>query len=166
MNLLTITFQKIYPRNHYLRYPNILSNIHQDDFLTIKDYSNEITNVCEKLQICMNWSDEQRLTKIKETFYRGLTKRTQLEMSRLNVQTINEIYNMNHCTEETLIEQLGRFDNEYFIGKQDNLNKKPEKGRKQCEHHGSCNHFTYECRYLKKKKNNFRLNKGSIKTKI
>lgn len=165
MNLLQKIFQEKYPRNHYLRYLNILSNIHQDDFITIKDYSNAITNVCENLQICMSWSDEQQLSKIEETFYHGLSKRTQLEMSRLIVQTVNEIYNMINCTEETLIEQLDSFENEYLMVNNLYSAKKPPKGRKHCEHHGSCNHYTSECRHLKERQRNTRLNKSNSENK-
>ncbi|KAG0437751.1 hypothetical protein DMUE_3506 [Dictyocoela muelleri] len=36
-----------YPRNHYLRYLNMLSNLNQDNYLTIKEYKQAISDICE-----------------------------------------------------------------------------------------------------------------------
>ncbi|KAG0441748.1 hypothetical protein DMUE_0823 [Dictyocoela muelleri] len=91
--------------NHYLKYLNMLSNIKQDDFLTIKEYKDYIHKICIRLQTCMDWSDSQMENIAEEIFYNGISKRTQCVMSRLNVQSILEIYKMINCTEETLLEQ-------------------------------------------------------------
>ncbi|KAG0430206.1 hypothetical protein DMUE_5685 [Dictyocoela muelleri] len=83
-------FKEKYPSSHYIRYLNMLANTKQDDFLTIKYYKGYIIDICESLKICFNWSEKQKNLKADEAFYTGLSRRTQLEMSRLNVQTIIE----------------------------------------------------------------------------
>ncbi|KAG0441893.1 hypothetical protein DMUE_0713 [Dictyocoela muelleri] len=83
----------------------MLANAKQDDFLTIKEYINVIF---QRLMICMDWIEEQINVKAEEAFYTELSRRTQVEISSLNVTTINGIYDMINTTEETLLEQFNR----------------------------------------------------------
>ncbi|KAG0435690.1 Transposon Tf2-9 polyprotein, partial [Dictyocoela muelleri] len=149
---IKMILQQKYPRNHYLRYLNMLSNTRQDNYLTIKEYKEEINIICERLQICMQWTDEQRILKSEEAFYNGLSKRTQLEMSRLNVQTISDIYHMINCTEETLMEHLANDKEELKKGGSFESVRKNSKQQKHCSYHGYCNHYSSECNAMKQRK--------------
>ncbi|KAG0442056.1 hypothetical protein DMUE_0574 [Dictyocoela muelleri] len=105
-NIIDIILSHKYPASHYTKYLNMLSNVRQDDFLRIKEYKENKVNICKRLKICMGKTESQTRIKAEEVFYTGLSKRTQLEMSRLNVRNIVDIYEMINCTEETLKEQL------------------------------------------------------------
>ncbi|KAG0420404.1 hypothetical protein EQH57_0160, partial [Dictyocoela roeselum] len=133
-------FKTKYPESHYIRYLNMLANVKQDDFLTIKEYINDI---CQRLMICMNWNEEQKNIKAEEAFYTGLSRRTQLDMSRLNVTTIKGIYDMINTTEETLLEQLNgnELDRKTQVYCKNEREDRIDKG-KRCLYHGLCNHTT------------------------
>ncbi|KAG0439134.1 hypothetical protein DMUE_2644 [Dictyocoela muelleri] len=151
--IMNVILRHKYPEDNYIKYLNMLSNTKQDDFMTIKEYKEYIGKVCERLGICMGWNSIQVSAKAEEAFYTGLSKRTKLDMSRLNIRTIVGIYEIINCTEETLKEQLS-FDKITHSKKtirkttrEDNTNSK------RCSFHGVCNHKTSECRVLKVKQN-------------
>ncbi|KAG0420253.1 hypothetical protein EQH57_0235 [Dictyocoela roeselum] len=104
-DMLHVIFLKRYPREKQLKYQNKLFMIQQDDFRTIKEYKDEIIRTANKLGICLQWGQEQVNMKVEEAFYSGLSKRTKLEMVRLNVQTTDAIYNLINTTEDMLKEQ-------------------------------------------------------------
>ncbi|KAG0430993.1 hypothetical protein DMUE_5604, partial [Dictyocoela muelleri] len=87
---LSNIFTTKYPLKNYLKYLNQLSHVYQDQFWTIKEYKNHIEEICTRLAICIGWTNEQKSLKIEESFYNGLSKRTQLEMARLNITKISE----------------------------------------------------------------------------
>ncbi|KAG0420448.1 Retrovirus-related Pol polyprotein from transposon, partial [Dictyocoela roeselum] len=154
---LSNIFMTKYPSKNYLKYLNLLSHVHQDQFLTIKEYKNYIEETCTRLAICVGWTSEQRSLKVEESFFNGLSKRTQLEMSRLNITKISDMYSIINCTEETLLDQVR--DTNHTSARPNRM--KGSKGSKPnsknfCKHHGECNHSTQECRYL---------NNGDYKTK-
>ncbi|KAG0434762.1 hypothetical protein DMUE_5038 [Dictyocoela muelleri] len=131
----------------------MLSKLNQDNYLTIKEYKQAISDICERLKICREWNEDQSMMKAEEAFYIRLSKRTQLEMSRLNVQNIGDIYNMINLTEETLLEQLesntsDQFSKKSSIFKQKNekhtKHKEHHKYPKHCSYHGDCNYYTSE----------------------
>ncbi|KAG0442137.1 hypothetical protein DMUE_0507 [Dictyocoela muelleri] len=160
-------FKTKYPESHYIRYLNMLANAKQDDFLTIKEYKEYINDICQRLMICMNWSEEQMNVKAEEAFYTGLSRRTQLEMSRLNVTTIKGIYDMINTTEETLLEQFNgsEVENKLSVYHRNKREEQANKG-KRCSYHGLCNHDTAECREIKKNKGlRFKKETGDTATK-
>ncbi|KAG0440449.1 Transposon Tf2-9 polyprotein [Dictyocoela muelleri] len=143
-----------YPQKNYLKYLNQISNIHQDQFLTIKEYRNFIEDTVTRLGICMNWTTEQCEFKMYEAFFYGLAKRTQIEMARLNIKEISEMYNVINSTEESLLDQGPNFDE--IINnknKQEKSSHEIKKDTLTCSYHGKCNHRTEDCRELKKNKN-------------
>jgi hypothetical protein len=93
--------------------------------------------------------------RVEEFFYNGLTKRTQLEMVRLNVKNTSEMLCIIQTTENTMIEQMrnskstnNKQNNEQFENrkfKHENENKP----KKFCEFHKSTGHSTEECRSRK-----------------
>lgn len=68
----------------------MLLNVHQDNFLTIKEYRSVTENICARLKIYRNLSKYLEGMEIDKFFYFGLSQRTQLEMSRLNITTITD----------------------------------------------------------------------------
>lgn len=78
----------------------------QNDCLTIKGYCEDVKDTCGKIAICGNWNKQITDSTVNEFFYNNLTKRTQLEMSRLNMKTTGEMYVIIHKTKNTMIEQM------------------------------------------------------------
>ncbi|KAG0420474.1 Transposon Tf2-6 polyprotein [Dictyocoela roeselum] len=154
----TSILQYKYPPNEYLRYLNQLSNTHQNSFLTIKEYYNKIEQLCLRLGICLNWTDELRRLKIQEAFFNGLSKRCQLEMARLNIHDCTDIYSIINTTEETMIEQIKSMKTDTRrqprrndeTGRRHDTNTTPNKNSKFCEFHKVTTHDTKECRARKK----------------
>jgi hypothetical protein len=77
-----------YPQTDSLKYYNQISSIKQKDFYTISCYKAKIYDICKQLAACNSWNSETLQFKIEEVFYNGLSKRSQLEMARLNVHSI------------------------------------------------------------------------------
>ncbi|KAG0439766.1 hypothetical protein DMUE_2203 [Dictyocoela muelleri] len=84
---------------------NILTNIKQNNFLHVKEYKKELEETIRKLSICLNWSADNEKIKKRDAFYFGLEKRTKLEMTRLNIQDIDSMYDIIEATEESLVQQ-------------------------------------------------------------
>lgn len=80
-----------YPEADSLKYYTELSLCKQNNNTTITLYKDAIDEICPKIGICKHWTVETRSFKQDEVFYTGLTKRTQLEMARLNVKTLTEM---------------------------------------------------------------------------
>jgi hypothetical protein len=99
-------FRAKYPQSDAIHYYTQLTNLRQNDFLTIQEYHEEIMHTCERLAICKSWDQTTLQNRAEEVFYNGLTKRTQLEMSRLNIQTPSEMFKLILTTEKTMIEQM------------------------------------------------------------
>ncbi|KAG0417846.1 hypothetical protein EQH57_0858, partial [Dictyocoela roeselum] len=95
-----------YPHSDHLKYLNKLWGMRQNSFLTIKEYRDKIVDLCTRLAVCLDWGTEIKEHRVVEAFYNGLSKRCQLEMSRLNVKTCQEMYSLINTTEETIIEQI------------------------------------------------------------
>ncbi|KAG0435945.1 Transposon Ty3-G Gag-Pol polyprotein [Dictyocoela muelleri] len=101
----------------------------------------------------MEWNDLQVIAKAKEAFYTGLSKRTKLEMSRLNIKTIVGIYEIINCKEETLMEQMSINEPIRKQRQKHTDNNNYKQSEKKCSFHGVCNHTTSECRAIKIKQN-------------
>ncbi|KAG0439307.1 hypothetical protein DMUE_2521 [Dictyocoela muelleri] len=154
-------FKYKYPRGDYLRYLNQLSNTHQNSFLTIKEYHSEIERLTLRLGICLDWSEDIRKMKVQESFINGLSKRTQLEMARLNIRECAEIYSVIDSTEETMIEQMkANRDKNTHQRTEDYKTKKFKQKHKRhndrydqkfCKFHNVNTHDTAECRAMKQK---------------
>lgn len=95
-----------YPRSDAIQYYNKLNSIKQNDFVTIKLFQREIHCTCTRLAICNYWNETQKIQKAQETLYNGLSRRTQLEIARLNIRDFSEMYNIINTTEAIIIEQI------------------------------------------------------------
>ncbi|KAG0441123.1 hypothetical protein DMUE_1284 [Dictyocoela muelleri] len=97
-------------------------------------------------------------SKIKEAFYYELSKRTQLEMIRLNVHDIDTMYQIIDSTESTLIEQSRDIEKKKSSepAKDSKFNKsKYVKNPNFCDYHNTNTHDRSNCRELKKKISKF-----------
>ncbi|KAG0420258.1 hypothetical protein EQH57_0227 [Dictyocoela roeselum] len=95
-----------YPAKDHVKYMSQLSKIKENNYLRISEFEEEIIKTTRKLSICLDWGEEMQNNKINEAFYYGLSKRTQLEMTRLNVHDINSMFKLIDETEATIIEQI------------------------------------------------------------
>lgn len=149
-----------YPKTDSLKYYSELTTLKQCDFLTIEEYQKRIESTCYKLGNCKRWSKETIMMKIEESFYNGLTRRTQLEMARLNVKTLGEMYQIIHTTESTMLEQLRATQARTRKRSEDiqthNKNKNTHyrtidriKTEKYCKFHHSTSHSDEECKARK-----------------
>lgn len=77
-----------YPASDSLKYYTELSTLRQCDFVTTAKYKERIEEICLKLGNCKRWNHEIIVHKTEECFYNGLSRRTQLEMSRLNIKSL------------------------------------------------------------------------------
>ncbi|KAG0435127.1 hypothetical protein DMUE_4871 [Dictyocoela muelleri] len=69
----------------------------------------------------MGLNDLQVIAKAEEAFYTGLSNRTKVEMSKLNIKTIIGIYEIINCKEETLMVQMSI--NEPYVNKDKNIQR-------------------------------------------
>lgn len=144
-----------YPQSDSISYYNRLNSLRQTDFVTIQQYQCEINYICVRFAICNEWNDELRTQKMQETFYNGLSRRTQLEMARLNVRNFAEMYSIINTTEITILEQLkapqgkNKHQEKYETkDRRENLRKSERTSltKKYCEYHKSNSHNTADCR--------------------
>lgn len=85
--------------------------------------------------------------KILESFYNGLSDRTELEMGRLNIHNINEMYQIIDATENTMIKQMNNLNqNKKAVREERRERKVKNKYSKLCEYHKLNSHNTNECR--------------------
>ncbi|KAG0442520.1 Retrovirus-related Pol polyprotein from transposon [Dictyocoela muelleri] len=155
--MIDTVFKIKYPASHALRFLNIISNIRQNNYYTIREYKEDIEAACQRLSIYLNWDVHTTNFKSEEIFYNGLNRRTQLEMSRLRVTNIREMYELINTTEDTIIEQMRshKIKEEKTYRKVSNEkaeeNKKPVRVvSKWCTFHKTATHSDTECRALKK----------------
>ncbi|KAG0434491.1 hypothetical protein DMUE_5162 [Dictyocoela muelleri] len=146
----TIMKQK-YPESDALKYMTTLTTIRQNNYPTIEEYKLEIEDNCRKLMTCLGGDTTAETLKIRETFYNGLSDRTKLEMARLNIKDINQMYQIISSTEKTIIDQSRTINNEPSNNK-DTISKNNQhrynKG-KWCSYHKMNTHDTKECRAIK-----------------
>ncbi|KAG0439690.1 hypothetical protein DMUE_2260 [Dictyocoela muelleri] len=148
---------------HY--YYQKISNIRQRNFLKIKTYVNNITDVCRKLGICCRWSDELINENIEETHYVNLESCVKMEMMKLGNKNLIEIYETIGSIENMIIEELykerissGKNNSQIKNSRQNNygptttINKKTL--GKYCDAHQSRSHSNEECRKQRLKKEN------------
>jgi hypothetical protein len=146
-----------FPSNDALKYYTQLTTLRQCDYLTIEEYKTSIEEVCKKLSICKKWNVESTNSKVEESFYNGLSRRTQLEMARLNVKSLGEMYQIIFTTESTMIEQIKansarkkkvydespkHYNNNFRSDKSEHNHKQ----RKYCKLHKTSSHGDEECR--------------------
>ncbi|KAG0419639.1 hypothetical protein EQH57_0448 [Dictyocoela roeselum] len=151
--MMKVIFKFKYPERDHVKYLNQLSNIKQNNFLRIRDYRDELINTIKKLSICLNWSQKMEEAKIKEAFYCGLSRRIQLEMTRLNVQYINNMFKLIDATETTLIEQGSETARTMpcKVNKDTaNYRSKSDQNKSYCDYHHTKNHDLSNCRALKR----------------
>ena len=67
---------------------------------------NKYLKYARSFQLAKNGITRHLLFKVEENFYYCLTKRTQLEMAKLNVKSVKEMYELINTTENTMIEQM------------------------------------------------------------
>lgn len=140
-----------YPPEDANSYYNKLNNIRQNDYATIELYHSDIKYICERLSICKDWNQNMCNQKIQEALFNGLTNRTKLEMSRLNIRNIEEMYNLINTTEKTMIEQMStrkpqiKKEKSYRQVNQQNMPQITSRN-KYCTFHHSKTHSTEECR--------------------
>ncbi|KAG0420508.1 Transposon Tf2-6 polyprotein [Dictyocoela roeselum] len=152
-DMIQAIFKYKYPEKDHVKYLNQLSNVKQNNFIRISEFKDEIIKTTRKLSICLGWNSEMEELKIKEAFYYGLSKRTQLEMTRLNVQDIDTMYQLIDATESTLIEQSKDMQKEKSktSEKEYKANKsKNEKKPNYCDYHNTNTHDRSNCRALRK----------------
>lgn len=65
---LEAIISKKYSINDALRYYNKLSNIKQNNFLTITEYKTAVDLATDKLSFCKNWNNETRIFNKKNRF--------------------------------------------------------------------------------------------------
>ncbi|KAG0438774.1 hypothetical protein DMUE_2884 [Dictyocoela muelleri] len=90
-DVMKAIFRFKYPAKDHVKYLNQLSNIKRNNFLRIREFRDEIINTTNKLSVCLDWNNEMKKSKIKEAFYYGLSRRTQLEMICLNIHDIDSM---------------------------------------------------------------------------
>ncbi|KAG0439401.1 hypothetical protein DMUE_2450 [Dictyocoela muelleri] len=98
-----------------------------------------------------------RMYKSSRVILRDISQRTQLEMSRLNINTIANIFEIIKCYGETLIEQkIGGLHNRATVTQKTVDEKHEPNTHKKCKLHGICKHTTDQYRALNhgNKKNN------------
>lgn len=105
-NIMQVIFKTKYPEKNNVKYFNQLTNIRQNNFLRISDFRDAILDTIHKLGVCLNLNNEMREMKTREAFYYGLSKRSQLEMIRLNIHNIDDMYTIIDSTEAALLEQM------------------------------------------------------------
>ncbi|MGL5708014.1 MAG: retropepsin-like aspartic protease, partial [Aeromonas sp.] len=154
----TALLKNKYPEESAINYYNRITNTKQNDFVTIDSYLKEIEYICKRLAVCKSWTSSMTNQRKEEFFFNGLTKRTQLEMARLNVKNLSEMYNIIRTTENTMIEQIKNFRSNRksnFMESTEKLNSKRQdtgKSSKYCSYHKSTNHSSEECRTKNKVK--------------
>ncbi|KAG0442072.1 hypothetical protein DMUE_0561 [Dictyocoela muelleri] len=100
--------------------------------------------------ICTKGDASAANLKIMETFYNGLSDRTKLEMARLNINNITEMYQIIEVTENTMMKQMMDSEQHKSLHRREKM-KRREKGRQDtwCEYHRISTHNTNECREKK-----------------
>ena len=103
---LNALFKAKYGDADALRLYNELAQIKQRNFPTIQLYAASINEICKRIAVCKSWNEQITLEKKMEAFYNGLHERTQLEMARLNIHNLQEMYLVRNSTETTMLEQM------------------------------------------------------------
>ncbi|KAG0420246.1 hypothetical protein EQH57_0236, partial [Dictyocoela roeselum] len=164
-HLKTLLKLKYNPETAY-KYSEYLSNIKQEDYITIIKYASEIESYCKKLGLCLDWSDNLIEQKVQEVFFNGLHPYTKLELSKYAKTDYRSVYNSIVSTENIIIETLQK--QRIPISKNANKNENKEnryqqskfanrdKNKKYCSYHRTRSHSDDECRANKKynKENN------------
>ena len=102
----TRILQAKYPPNQCFSFTKELSSIKQYKFRTIKKYVHKLSTVLRKLGISKGLTQEEIENKKQELFYTGLTKRTQLELVRLNANSFEEMFQLISTTEKMIEDQM------------------------------------------------------------
>eukprot|EP00477_Mikrocytos_mackini_P002391 GAHX01002652.1.p1 GENE.GAHX01002652.1~~GAHX01002652.1.p1 ORF type:complete len:272 (+),score=32.47 GAHX01002652.1:47-817(+) len=88
---LAAVFQYKYNQNSALKLQTELAGLKQYKIPTACIYMASISELVRQLAIIHGWTDVEKSRKIEETFYNGLTRRTQLEMSKMNITEIADM---------------------------------------------------------------------------
>lgn len=141
----------------------MLSNIRQDHFPTIQEYKETTKDICARLRFCMKQTEEKECSKAEESFYHGLSQRTQLEMSRLNITTIAGISGIIKCTDDTLFKQIAQERHTRATDEQNPRNEKYNtKIEKTCKLHYTCKQTTDNVGYFIKNLEKYWQSQGSV----
>lgn len=147
---ISAIFDLKYPSNTSYSIAQELSGLRQTNFYTIEDYIKKIDELTNKLAVMRHYTMNQINEKREETFYQGLDDLTKLEMTRLNIITYKEMYQVITETEKLLIQQYSykqRYDyNEDTTNKGYKKNYEKYVKKKWCKIHRSRSHNTEECR--------------------
>lgn len=146
--ILSTLLQAIYPPQDRSKYELQLGNLRQEKYRLIKDYTSAVQEAFQKYCTCANLKEKEQGLRHEEFWYNGLHLQTQLEMTRLNYETKEEITQSIQQLETRL------------LGIQEDINYKEirenkveghqrQANTKFCRKHGNYFHSTKECRALK-----------------
>jgi hypothetical protein len=163
-----------YPPKDAFKYFNEISQIQQDEFLTIQEYYDEPELKISILGCSRMWSRERIDEKIEEIFYQNLSPTTQVELARHGIDCVASAIKIISQTEEILIKTHKRSiqeheprwaDHSYTrceeLPKTANNFKasQKEKEKKWCNVNKTNTHDTKDCRKLKEEKRSNNENK-------
>ena len=97
-----LKFTKTHSNRLYLE----LDRVRQKNYTFIGNYYNHIDVILKELSVCNSWMEELLDAKREEVFYKNREPNTRIEMRRLNINRITDIYNHIRSTEEMIIEQI------------------------------------------------------------
>lgn len=152
-----------YNQSTAFRYLEKINNLKQEQFYLIDTYADEIKRNCNKLAVCYKWSKEELSKKMEEYFTKGLSDLCLLEIRKLNIYKIEDVWQMIKRVEDfgynILVKEVTNpkrvIETEYkktksSIDQKDRKNHKNQSDKKYCKIHKSCRHTTEECRDYKK----------------
>ncbi|KAG0420429.1 hypothetical protein EQH57_0149 [Dictyocoela roeselum] len=160
-DLLRLKYNSTKAHHYYLK----LANIKQRNFIRIKAYANKISEICNKLGICCNWSAELIKEKVEEAFFLNLEGCVKMEMAKLSKNNMNQIYETIEKVENMIIEEMytknkntegtkNHKPSKNTIHNRSLDHNKTERMTKFCDLHQSKSHSNEECRKQKKQENN------------
>ncbi|KAG0420322.1 Transposon Tf2-9 polyprotein, partial [Dictyocoela roeselum] len=163
-----------YNTNTVQKYQNRLSKLRQEEFPTTRAYINEININCQKVGLCLDWSDAMIQSKIEEVFFSGLHERvkfdlvkhanrsfqhclqTLIDMDYLCIEKIKAILECSYSPrflksiqKENSNARSDRYKSNYVSRFNQRDNQKYKRNTKYCELHKSNTHSNEECRARK-----------------
>ncbi|KAG0420195.1 Retrovirus-related Pol polyprotein from transposon opus [Dictyocoela roeselum] len=143
------------------KYRDQLSNIKQDDYITIKAYYKKIQETCQKLGMCNNWKEDIIQLKTLEIFYNGLNENVKLESLKNQLLDPIKILQSISMVEDAIIQKIKTeithkrqiLSTKQYKAEKDNIKTAhSQQTRKYCKFHKSRTHDTKECNALNRKR--------------